>query len=50
MFSFSVQGLDKTETTNSKGITLYGGWLVQADVLLAMLAMLDTMFEMFKHA
>ena len=26
---------------------MYGGWLVQGDVV--MLAMFDTMFEMFKH-
>ena len=45
MFSFSVQGLDKTETTNSKGMILYGGWLVQADVV--MLAWFNTIF---KHA
>ena len=48
MFSLSVSGLDKTETTYSKGMIFYGGWLVQVDVV--MLAIFDNMFEMFKHA
>ena len=47
LFSHSFNGLDKTEITNSKGTTFYNGPLVQGDVV--MLAMFDTMFEMFKH-
>ena len=42
------KGLNKTEITNSKGTILYNDGLMQEYVV--MLAMFDTMFEMFKHA
>ena len=47
LFSFSFNGLDKTETTYSKRTTSDCGWLEQGNV--DMLAMFDTMFEIFEH-
>ena len=47
LFSFSFNGLDKTETTYSKRTTLDSDWLVQGDVV--MLAKFDIMFEIFKQ-
>ena len=48
LFSLSFKELDKTEITNAEEPTLYNGWPVQGNVI--MLAMFNTIFEMFKQA